>query len=60
MRKHRKSWAAAAALTCLAAAPLRAAAEPAVIASIKPIHSLVAQVMDGVGAPSRSTRWWRR
>ncbi len=34
-----------------AALPARAAAPPAVLATIKPVHSLVAAVMAGVGAP---------
>jgi zinc transport system substrate-binding protein len=51
-------WSRAAVATCLIAASglvcgWSAAAEPApaVVASIKPIHSLVAGVMDGIGAP---------
>ena len=31
--------------------PLRAAAEPTVVASIAPVHSLVARVMQGAGDP---------
>lgn len=36
---------------CVLADPLAAAPAPEVIASIKPIHSLAAGVMDGIGAP---------
>ena len=36
----------------LAMAPDRAAAEPKVVASIGPLHSLVAAVMEGVGKPA--------
>ncbi|WP_421854049.1 zinc ABC transporter substrate-binding protein [Oricola sp.] len=43
-------FAALAASVSLLAVP--AAAEPNVVASIKPIHSLVAAVMDGVGEPT--------
>ena len=40
-----------------AALPLAAAAEPPrVVVSIKPLHSLVASVMDGVGAPALLVR----
>lgn len=35
----------------LAAAPLRASPPPVVVSDIAPIHSLVARVMQGVGAP---------
>jgi zinc transport system substrate-binding protein len=41
-----------AALGIAAAAPALAAEAPVVVASIKPIHSLVAQVMKGVGEPA--------
>jgi ABC-type Zn2+ transport system substrate-binding protein/surface adhesin len=37
--------------TLLAASALSAHAEVNVVASIKPVHSLVAAVMDGVGEP---------
>ena len=36
--------------------PLAALAEPRVVASIKPVHSLVASVMQGVGEPSLLVR----
>ena len=45
---------AASAAFCLALLPLSSApgfAEPRVVASIKPVHSLVAAVMEGVGTP---------
>ncbi|MCC0029755.1 MAG: zinc ABC transporter substrate-binding protein ZnuA [Brucellaceae bacterium] len=38
--------------TALAAATIAAQAEPKVVASIKPVHSLVAAVMEGVGEPA--------
>ena len=50
-------WSRAAVATCLIAASLAcggsagAGPAPAVVVSIKPIHSLVAGVMDGIGAP---------
>lgn len=40
-----------AAMAVLAALPVRAGAEPRVVATIKPVHSLVAQVMHGIGSP---------
>jgi zinc transport system substrate-binding protein len=52
MRKHRKSRRIAAAALLLAAfSAHRAVAQPQVVASIKPVHSLAAAVMEGVGAP---------
>jgi zinc transport system substrate-binding protein len=39
------------ALALMASLPLRAAEAPAVVASIKPVHSLVAGVMAGIGEP---------
>ncbi|HEY7690556.1 MAG TPA: zinc ABC transporter substrate-binding protein [Dongiaceae bacterium] len=45
------AWSAAALILALGAAGARAEA-PAVVTSIKPVHSLVAAVMEGVGAPS--------
>jgi zinc transport system substrate-binding protein len=52
MRKHRKSRLVAAAALGLALLGLRpATAQPQIVASIKPVHSLVAAVMAGVGAP---------
>jgi zinc transport system substrate-binding protein len=48
--KSVRVWLAAAAATLLAAGP--AAALDGVVASIKPIHSLVAGVMEGVGQPA--------
>ena len=38
-------------MTCLLAGPVLADEPPLVVASIKPIHSLVAGVMEGVGEP---------
>lgn len=46
----RKTLAAALALGGLLSSPVRAEA-PAVLASIKPVHSIVSAVMDGVGRP---------
>ncbi len=43
---------AAAALLPLIGVPLQAAAAPKVVASIPPVHSLVAGVMEGVGEPT--------
>lgn len=43
--------AAAVALICQIASPIHADAEPKVLASIKPIHSLVSAVMQGVVEP---------
>ena len=44
-------WLAAIALAAIALASRPAAAQPAVVASIMPVHALVASVMEGVGAP---------
>ncbi len=49
--RHRFASLAAASVLVLAAASA-AAAPPQVVASIKPIHSLVAAVMEGVGTPA--------
>lgn len=49
MRKW--TYAIAALIALAAAAPAKAAPPPRVIATIKPIHSLVAMVMQGVGEP---------
>lgn len=43
--------AAAVALVCQIASPFHAKAEPKVLASIKPVHSLVSAVMQGVAEP---------
>jgi zinc transport system substrate-binding protein len=43
-------WSAA--LAVLIAMPVRAGAELRVVATIKPVHSLVAQVMQGIGSPT--------
>jgi zinc transport system substrate-binding protein len=52
MRKHRKSRLAAAGwLAAALLLALPAAAQPQVVASVKPVHSLVAAVMAGVGTP---------
>ncbi|HSE77518.1 MAG TPA: zinc ABC transporter substrate-binding protein, partial [Alphaproteobacteria bacterium] len=56
MRKHvvrlGSLWLASIALATVALAGRSAVAEPAVVASIMPVHALVAGVMDGVGAPA--------
>lgn len=44
-------WSAFAAAAAFAAAPAPAASPPMVVASIAPVHSLVAAVMQGVGEP---------
>lgn len=43
---------AAAATLCLAGAASARDVGPRVVASIKPVHALTAQVMDGVGTPT--------
>lgn len=53
MRNRFASLAAAAGLACaVSVAAVPAVAAPQVVASIKPIHSLVAAVMEGVGSPA--------
>jgi zinc transport system substrate-binding protein len=56
MRKHvvrlGSLWLASIGLATVALAGRSAVAEPAVVASIMPVHALVAGVMDGVGAPA--------
>lgn len=48
-----RAMAAAGAIAlCLAFVPARAGPAPRVVVSLKPLHSLVAGVMDGIGSPS--------
>ncbi|MBI3453873.1 MAG: zinc ABC transporter substrate-binding protein [Rhodospirillales bacterium] len=54
--RRRAAWIAVLAATYLVASAAAASAAPRVVASILPIHSLVAGVMDGVGAPELIVR----